>query len=61
MKDTTIKGRRIRLNRHSAHPYHCGGEVDEGEEASVDSVEACGEAPKVLKLVEVSFYPVTRL
>jgi hypothetical protein len=28
------------LNRHSAHPYHGGGDVGEGEKASIEAVEA---------------------
>ena len=43
-----------RTNRHSPHPDHGGGEMDEGEEVSGSSVEACCEAPEVFEFVEAS-------
>jgi len=44
-----------RTNRHSAHPDHSGGDVDEGEEVDGSPVEAGGEASEVFELVEASF------
>ena len=44
-----------RQNRHSAHPYHGCGEVNESEIVVCQAVEAGGEAPEVLEFVEASF------
>ncbi len=46
--------RHSRLNRHSAHPKHGCGEMDEGQEVDGPSVVACGEAPEVLEFVEAA-------
>ena len=43
-----------RTNRHSAHPEHGGGEVDEGEVVAREPVEACCEAAEVFELVEAA-------
>src|SRR5581483_5435795 len=47
-------GGRPRLNRHSAHPEHGCGEMDEGHEVDGPSVVACGEAPEVFEFIEAA-------
>ena len=49
-----------RLNRHSAHPYHCAGEVDEGEEVDGAPVVAGGDTPEVLEFVEAPLDAVSQ-
>lgn len=45
---------RSKLNRHSAHPDHCSGELDEAEEMDGASVVARGEASEMLEFVEAA-------
>jgi len=43
-----------RLNRHSSHPYHCGGDQQKAEELHCAPVKSCCDASEVLQLVEAS-------
>src|SRR5690606_32188457 len=49
-----------RTNRHSPHPDHGGGEVDEAEEVDGEPVVAGGEAAEVLELCEAALDAVAQ-
>src|SRR4051794_32279744 len=50
--------RRLWLNRHSAHPYHGAGEVDEGKEVDGSAVVTGCDTSEVLEFVEAPFNPI---
>src|SRR5690606_35385826 len=51
---------RTRTNRHSAHPDHGCGEVDEAEEVGGEPVVSGGEAAEVLELCEAALDAVAQ-
>jgi len=54
-------GQRARPNRHSPHPDHGSGDMDEGEVVAGEPVEPGGEAPEMLELVEATLDAIAQL